>query len=348
MQVLSSFELPTWWMQLFVKRGIMKRSLPFFLFLFILSISFYILNFNIDGFQFSKIHYHLYFLAWMSIANLILCLILAYAVFVIYKLTNLIPLRFIPLALLFYSFGIIINCFHLSYCKICSDLGFCGTAHTYPNAISLLSICVSLILYIINQTQVNDLKLILKKLWSILLIGFLVIIVILFISLFYMDLPRPIPYKVGHFNMQGFIFIFISLFCFLSFIMFFYGYIKTHSKVLKGVSVQFVVTGLLQLISAYHITTCYWCNVEECSEFFSLSGIFILIAMFILWYSYMPLLYCEALSKKTQTSGVSGHAKQCSDKDAERFPDGFFFARPFAVPFSEFFNVAYVEKTCTI
>jgi len=319
-----------------------------FIFLFILSIYFYISGFEINDFQFSKIHYQLYFLAWVSLGNIIFALILAYASYVVFKHTKLEAFRFIPLSLFFFVVGMIINCFHLSYCKICSDLGFCGTAHVYPNVISILSIGLSFVLYLINQVQVLELRFILRKLWIILSFGFGLIVFILFISLFYMNLPNPISYKIGSLNFQGLIFVFVSLFSFLSFSVYCFFYFKTRNRIFVAVSIQFIIIGISQLVSAYHIFTCYWCNIEECSEFFSLSGIMILTAVFILWYSYMPILYCKPLPQKTQTAGVYNHAKQCSDKDPQEFPDDLFSAKPFAVSFFRCLDLAHVLETCTI
>ncbi len=322
----------------------MKKIITLFFFLLALAMISYGKGYAIGGFHLSKVHNYFYFQSWISLAILVFCLVISYATYSVYKNTKLVGLKFVPVGLFFLSLGIIIIGFHNSYCKVCSDLGFCGTAHNYPNAISVLAVCISLVIYLALQSQDYDLKSSLKKFWHTLVFGSFIIIIILFISLFYMELPEPISYKAGRFNLQGFVFISISIFCTIAFFTFLVVYYRTRKKIFVAMSVQFIVTALVQLVAAYHIFTCYWCDIEECSEFFALGGIFILIGMFILWYSYTPILYgkSEEKLKLQEKIGALKDEEKPSKENIDGFSIGFLFAISFVIFIFGSFNVAYV------
>ncbi len=268
----------------------MKKMDLLFAVLLVASVGSFFWGYDIGDFTFSQIHNHLYFQAWISLATIILSVLLAGATASIYKFTRLETFRLVPAALLVFSLGMIPIGFHNSYCKVCSDLGFCGTAHNYPDIITIIAIYISTSIYVLSESAIKDVGRALKKLWRALIIALAAIIAVMLVSLFYMQLPEPIPYKSARINPQGIVFLSVSIFSMVAGIVYVLRYRQTGNKALEGVCIQFIVTGLVQLIAAYHIFTCYWCNVEECSEFFVIGGLFILVSMYLLWRSYLPLL----------------------------------------------------------
>ena len=262
----------------------------FFLTLLTISVCAFFAGLDSGGFKYAQTHYYPYFQGWISLANLIFCLALAIAAHKIHKKQGLEPLRYVPLALIFFAIAIALIGIHVSYCKNCGDVGFCGTAHDYPNAVSILGICISLVLYLSSIKEVDSFAHALSILYHSLMIGFAAIIVVLFISIFYMKFPEPSPYAfLQRPNVQGITFICISLFSFLAFLDLFHAFKTTGKRVFVHIGIQFIVIALVQLVAFYHIATCYGCAMGECSEFFTLAGIFILIAVYLLWYSYSAL-----------------------------------------------------------
>ncbi len=265
-------------------------KISFFILLFISIISL-IKGWNTGNFSFSKIEIEWYFHFWLGLAALIMCTILAILTKNIYKKTNLITLRLIPISLILYAIGIAITTFHNDYCKICADLGICGSAHNYPIIIGLLIIYLLIIFHILYDKDLDkSLKnTILKNIMLSTSIIFFLMLIVLFIGIFFIKLPSEMVYKEKT-NIQGLSFLSIMIFCFLVSIQYLSHFKKKKKREILINSISFFSLGLIQIIPAYHIFTCYWCDVEECSEFFSIGGIFIFISVYILWLSFLPLI----------------------------------------------------------
>ena len=259
--------------------------------LLLISIISLIKGWNIGDFTFSKIKMQWYFHFWLGLAALIMCTILVVLTKNIYQKTNLITLKLVPISLIFYAIGIAITTLHNDYCQICADLGICGSAHNYPIIIGLLIIYLLIIFHILyDKDLTKTLKnKILKNIMLSTSVIFFLMLIVLFIGIFFMKLPSEMVYKEKT-NIQGLTFLSIMIFCFLVSIQYFSYFKKKKKKEILINSISFFSLGLIQIIPAYHIFTCYWCDVEECSEFFSIGGIFIFISIYILWLSFLPLL----------------------------------------------------------
>ncbi len=257
----------------------MKKFSYVFGILFIISIGFGIFDWEVDGFDFLKAQdYKLYFQSWISFAGTVFSLIMAITTYLLYKKSEIISLKLVSFSFVLISISYGIIAYHTSYCKMCSDLSLCGASHSYPNYIIL----ISLIIFVFTLLFVdNKLKISLIKIFSYgLIIATIFLIVILFVSIDYMEIPDMIPYVFNAVNMQGFIFIFPLLFSLLVFI-----YFKNTYKLTSVISVIFLLIILSFIPQAYHIFSCTECHNMECSEFYIASGLIMFVAVGLIFYA---------------------------------------------------------------
>ncbi len=237
-----------------------------------------ILDWETGSFTYRHIHIEWYFHFWIAFSAFILSLSLTYYFFYVYGKTHLEPIKYLPLAFLFYGIGVIIMGFHDLYCKTNSDLGFCGSAHNYPNVVVLLILYLDYVVYLSREKSINSVlkKEILKFLLTLNMLTSLLMMFIIFVGLLFMKIPSDLYYR-KIFNLQGLVFISIQIYA--MYIAF--KSLKVSDKTLKYLFFcSFLIISFLQSIPAYHIFTCYWCYLEECSEFFCIGGLFILFSFY--------------------------------------------------------------------
>ncbi len=95
-----------------------------------------------------------------------------------------------------------------------------------------------------------------------------------------METPDIIPYVLSVLNLQGFMFIFPLLFTLLIFV-----YFKNTYKLTYVISLIFFLIFISFIPQAYHIFNCTECHNMECSEFYIGSGLFMFMAIGLLFYS---------------------------------------------------------------
>ncbi len=246
------------------------------------------LSARINNFTLSKMHIHWYFHFWVAWATFLLSITLAFYFHFLFKKTNLPAFSPLPKAFLLYALGVIVMGFHDSYCKTCSDLGICGSAHNYPNIIALLVLFVAYICYFLYEDRVRDSvkqEALRFLLYLNIIVTFLMIIII-FVGLFFMKLPSDLYYR-KLLNWQGLVFVSIGLYALL---IAKEAWSISHAKLKYVFSSCFFIVALLQIFLAYHIFTCYWCYVEECSEFFCIGGLFIYLSLYFFWKSVFAIV----------------------------------------------------------
>ncbi len=255
-----------------------KFSYTFYI-LFILSIGFVLIDWKVDGFDFFKAQdYKFYFQSWISFGGTIFALVMAITTYIIYKKSDINSLKYIIFSFVSIAIAYGIIGYHTAYCKMCSDLSLCGASHSYPNYMVL----ISLIIFVLTLLLVDiKLKISLIKIFSYgLIVATILLILTLFASLDYMEIPDILPYIFTTINMQGFIFIFPMLFTLLVFI-----YFKNSYKISSVISFVFLLIFLSFIPQAYHIFSCTDCHNMECSEFFIASGLFMFVAIGLILYS---------------------------------------------------------------
>ncbi|RLA78325.1 MAG: hypothetical protein DRG78_15430 [Epsilonproteobacteria bacterium] len=257
----------------------MKKYNYLFSILFILSVGFGIFDWKVDGFDFLKAQdYKFYFQSWISFAGSIFSIIMAITTYLLYKKSEIISLKLVSLSFVLISVSYGIIAYHTSYCKMCSDLSLCGASHSYPNYIILISLIILVITLLFVD---NKLKISLIKTFSYgLIVATIFLIIILFLSINYMETPDIIPYIFSAVNMQGFVFIFPLIFSLLIFI-----YFKNTYKLTSVITFIFFLVILGFIPQAYHIFSCTECHNMECSEFYIASGLIMFIAVGLIFYA---------------------------------------------------------------
>lgn len=259
----------------------MKKVWYFFSILLLISIIFVFIDWNMDGFNFLKFQkQHFYFQSWISFSGILFTFIMAITTFIIYKKTKLQSLKYIPLSFLLILTSYLITGYHSSYCKICSDLGFCAASHSYPNYLFIITLLIFILsgimfsrrLGIVEKAQA------LQRLSYGLIIATTFFFMILLISLKYFDTIEHSPYNIVSNNLQAFIFILPVVVIVWAFVYFRNTY-KT-SRIYLLMALLLCLSFLPQIL---HIYTCNDCYSIECSEFYVFSGfiMFIVTGIFI-------------------------------------------------------------------
>ena len=243
------------------------------------AIIFTIIDWNIGSFDFIKPqNYEFYFHSWVSFAGFLFSLIMTVTTFIIYKKNQVKSIKLISISFLLTSFAYAIIGYHTSYCKVCSDIAMCGASHNYPNYFILITlIIITLNILLLNlKNSIN-----LLKLFSFgLIVASLVLLLTLFISMEYMQVPELVSNVIININFQGLVFILPMILILLSFL-----YFKRFYKLSNATVLIFLIMFIAFIPQAYHIFTCRACHDDECSEFFIFSGLFMLIAIGTIIYS---------------------------------------------------------------
>lgn len=256
-----------------------KMRLVLFIVLYFSAVTVLFIDWSVDGFDFFKVQeYELYFQSWVSIAGILFTVVMAFSTFLIYKKSKIRSLRFISLSFLLTSFAYGIIAYHTSYCKVCSDLTMCGASHNYSNYFTVIALVVT-VLTILSLNLKNNIG-VLKQFAYALVFASLLLLIILFISIRFMETPDVITYVISTINIQGLSFIFPLILIVLSFI-----YFRKMYKSSKSVVFIFTLLFISFLPQAYHIFVCTECNSMECSEFFVASGLMMFIAIGLLIYA---------------------------------------------------------------
>lgn len=250
-----------------------------FIVLLIFSIGFMGIDWEVDGFGFLEAQdYKFYFQSWISFSGTIFAIIMSITTFILYKKSDIVSLKFVSFSFVSIAIAYGIIGYHTSYCKMCSDLSLCGASHNYPNYIILILLIILILTLLLVNTKF---KISLVKTFSYGLIGATIsMMILLFLSIDYIERPDIIPYIVTVVNLQGFIFIFPLLFTLLVFI-----YLRSTYKLTSIISFIFLLIFLSFIPQAYHIFSCTECHNMECSEFYILSGLFMFIAIGLIFYS---------------------------------------------------------------
>lgn len=249
------------------------------LFFIFASIGFIFLDWSVDGFDFFKVQkYELFFQSWVSLAGAVFTAVMGITVFFIYKKSRLLSLKFVSFSFLLTSFAFGLIGYHTAYCKVCSDLTMCGASHNYANYLIIIAlIAVTMISILVNLK--NNIA-ILKTLASGLVLASLLLFLIVFFSIQFMETPDLMSYVIETINLQGFVFILPILFLLLTFI-----YFKKMYQLSNSISLIFLLLFISFLPQAYHIFICSECHSMECSEFFVFSGLIMLIVIGSLLYA---------------------------------------------------------------
>lgn len=261
----------------------MKKNWYLFSVLFLISIIFVFLDWKVDGFNFFKFQeQYFYFQSWISFAGILFTFVMAITTFIIYKKTQLQSLKYIPVSFLLISITYAIIGYHASYCKVCSDLGLCAASHNYP----LYLIIIALIIFILSVIMFNRRLDIVKKTQLLqkfsygLIIATTLLIITLFISLKHLEIPDQIYYLDSVNNLQALIFLLP-----LVVIIWIFVYFRNIYKVARIYLLIALLLSLNFLPQFFHIYTCKDCYIMECSEFYVLSGMILLIGMGFFMYS---------------------------------------------------------------
>jgi hypothetical protein len=131
-----------------------------------------------------------------------------------------------------------------------------------------------------------------KVMFPGLIMAAIAMLVIMLIGTQMMAIPETekMTYPPNIFNPEGFIFVAIILTSLYFFIKLLRLYLKSEAKLILPISMGFLVVALSQMPAAYHIFTCYWCHVMDCSEWFTLGGISLFLAVLIFYRSFIPFI----------------------------------------------------------
>lgn len=251
----------------------------FFLILFLISIIFAITDWNVDGFNFFELpEHHFYFQSWISLAGVLFTVVMAVTSRIIYNKTKLRSLKYIPISFILMAVAYLIIGYHASYCKVCSDLGFCAASHNYPDYLMV----ITFVIFVLAAIMLNrDLDL-LKKAESsqVLLYGLVLAMAVLLTasltSLNYLEIPNNISYGTTS-NLEVFIFIVPLVMIFSALLS-----IKNISKA-SGIYVLMALLASLSFIpQVFHIYACKDCYDMECSEFYVFSGVLMIMVTVLL------------------------------------------------------------------
>ncbi len=256
-----------------------NTPLILFILLFFSAVTALFVGWSVDGFDFFKAQeYELYFQSWVSIAGILFTTVMAISTFLIYKKSKIRSLKFISLSFLLTSFAYGIIAYHTSYCKMCSDLTMCGASHNYSNYFVVIALVITVLTILLINLKSNIT--VLKQFAYALIFASTLLLITLFISIKFMEIPDVITYVVSTINIQGLSFIFPLILIIFSFI-----YFRKMYKDNKSVLLIFTLLFISFLPQAYHIFVCSECHSMECSEFFVASGLMMFLAIGLLIYA---------------------------------------------------------------
>jgi hypothetical protein len=260
----------------------MKNFWNLFLILFFISIIFVLVDWNVDGFNFFQFQeQHFYFQSWISIAGILFSAIMAITTFTIYKTSKIPSLRYIPISFLLTSIAYAIIGYHASYCEVCSDLGYCAASHSYSIYLMIIVFVIFVLTIIMFSRRLDIVKKaqLLQKFSYGLIIATILLGITLFISLKYLEIHDHIAY-LSTTNLQAFIFLLPLIIILLAFVYFRGTYQASRTYILMA-----VLASLSFIPQFLHIYRCKDCHVMECSEFYVLSGIIMVIVTGLLIHS---------------------------------------------------------------
>ena len=252
----------------------MKFFWNLFVILFLISIIFIIVDWNADGFNFFTLQeQHFYFQSWISISGILFSIVMSITTFILYKKTQLHSLKYISIGFLLTSIAYSIIGYHSSYCKVCSDLGYCAASHSYPNYLILITFVIFILSIIMSSRSLDIVKKVqlLQKITYGLIIATSLLSITLFFSLKYLEVLDHINYFYTT-NLQALVFILPVIIIIFAFVYF---------RRIYAASRIYIVLALLMSLSFlpqfFHILTCKDCHILECSEFYVFSGLIMLI-----------------------------------------------------------------------
>ncbi|MBU1216739.1 hypothetical protein KJ870_08015 [bacterium] len=260
----------------------MKTGFYLFMILFAITLIFVLANWSVDGFDFFKFQeQHFYFQSWISIAGILFALTMSGVSYIIHKKTQLRSLKYIPLSFLLTALAYSITGYHASYCKICSDLGFCAASHNYPNYLVILALVLFALGSIMLSKKLNTQQRanVLYQFSFGLIVATTLLIIPLFISISFMETPSVISY-FDTTNLQAFVFVAPLLMTLL--MLGYFGMIYKISKIYLFMGILLSMSFVPQI---YHIYSCQDCHNMECSEFYVLSGLVMFIVTGLLLHS---------------------------------------------------------------
>ena len=237
--------------------------------------------------------FKMYFQTWISMAALVLAFIMTILTFSIYRKTGFKPFKWVPLSFLLFAFSFVPLAYHLSRCHECAGLGLCGLYHNYGNLAALIGMIVALCVAMWGAAAIFEpkLKILFKKvMFPGLIIAALAMLAIMLIGSQIMAIPEEINYPPSVFNPEGLLFGIIILISLIFFFNLLGLYLKSETKLILPIAIGFLVVALSQIPAAYHIFTCYWCHVMDCSEWYTLGVICLFIAELIFYYSFTPFI----------------------------------------------------------
>lgn len=239
-----------------------------------MSIIFIFIDWSVDGFDFFKFQeQHFYFQSWISMAGIFFTLVMTVTTFIIYKKTKLKSLKYIPLSFLLIATAYFITGYHSSYCKVCSDLGYCAASHNYPNYLIIITFVIFVLSTVILSRSLDIVKKaeLLQKFSYGVITATVLLIITLFFSLEYLEIPDHISYNTT-INLQAIVFIIPLLITLWAF-----AYFRRAYKASAVYLLMALLSSLSFLPQIYHIYTCKDCHTMECSEFYLFSGLIMLI-----------------------------------------------------------------------
>jgi len=255
----------------------MKKIWYLFSILFLISIIFVLVDWNADGFNFFKLQeQHFYFQSWISIAGILFSIIMAMTTFMIYKETKFPSLKYISISFLLIATAYLIIGYHASYCEVCSDLGYCAASHSYPNYLIMITFVIFVLSTIMFSRSLDVVKkaVLLQKLSYGLIIATLFLGITLFISLKYLRIQQGHISYLSTTNLQALIFILPLIVIIWAFVYFRRTYKASRVYILMAVLVL-----LSFLPQFFHILRCKDCHTMECSEFYVVSGLIMVIGI---------------------------------------------------------------------
>ncbi|MFC2057519.1 hypothetical protein ACFLR6_01130 [Campylobacterota bacterium] len=255
----------------------MKKIWYLFSILFLLSIIFVLVDWNADGFNFLEFQeQHFYFQSWISIAGILFAIVMAITTFIIYKETKFPSLKYISISFLLIATAYLIIGYHASYCEVCSDLGYCAASHSYPNYLIMITFVIFVLSTIMFSRSLDVVKkaVLLQKLSYGLIIATLFLGITLFISLKYLRIQQGHISYLSTTNLQALIFILPLIVIIWAFVYFRRTYKASRVYILMAVLVL-----LSFLPQFFHILRCKDCHTMECSEFYVVSGLIMVIGI---------------------------------------------------------------------
>ena len=269
----------------------MKFFWNLFVILFLISIIFVIVDWNVDGFNFFTLQeQHFYFQSWISIAGILFAIVMAITTFIIYKKTKLPSIKYISISFLLIATAYAIIGYHASYCEVCSDLGYCAASHSYPNYLIIITFVIFVLSTVMFSRSLDIVKkaALLQTLSYGLIIATLFLSTTLFISLKYLKIHDYISY-LGTTNLQALVFILP-----LIVIVWVFAYFRRTYKASRVYILMASLVLLSFLPQFFHILRCKDCDTMECSEFYIFSGLLMLIATALFIHSIYKQLQEES------------------------------------------------------